>query len=66
MHEDRLKYNKVWPWYTLTFDPDQKYLQWRVFSLWVMMLFMGGVIASKIYERERMRYHWTERMNIQD
>jgi len=52
MGEDRKEYSKVRPYFTLEFDPEEKYKKQRVFSLYLLYAFCGVYIFNRVWDRE--------------
>ena len=55
--EHRQAYERVKPYRTLIFDPNMTYLKERNYSLFILLGMFGMFIASRIYNRERLRAH---------
>lgn len=68
MSEDRKEYGKVRPYYTLEFDPEEKYRKQRAFSLYLLFGFLGIYMFNRIWDWEEKRALRTERHvgNIED
>ena len=68
MGEDRQDYKKVRPYYTLEFDPNEKYRKQRAFSLYLILGGFGFYSLRRIWDREVKRARRTNRdaSNIKD
>jgi len=62
MSDTRYMKSRPRPYYQLVTDPDWTYVRRRTFATLLIFGIFGSAIAKKIYDRERMRIHRTERL----